>query len=51
MEEMDADQPVEAAGSTVTKSGERTKHRTQRLRLQVLSESQYQCIIKRLWHG
>jgi hypothetical protein len=37
MEEMDADQPFQAAGNMVTKSGERTKHRSQRLRLQTLS--------------
>jgi len=48
---MNADQPVEAAGTMVTKSGERNERGTRRLRLQVLREDQCQGIIKRLWHG
>jgi len=51
MEEMDADEPVEAAGNMVTNSGERTERGTQRLRLKVFREGQCQGIIKRLWHG
>jgi hypothetical protein len=51
MEEMDADQPVEAAGNMVTNSGERTERGTQRLRLQVFCEGQCQGIMKRLWQG
>ena len=35
---MDNDQPVEAAGNVVTKSGERPERRTQRPRLQVLRD-------------